>query len=242
MSPSTDLTARETEIIRILRIMGQATSGFVVLGGYAVSALGQHRFSVDCDLATDVKHVQVLDATLNRDGYARIKSRPRLPEGVATREYVKRVGEEPSTVELFVNRVVSRATQGTWTYGFIRENSVEALVVGVTDSTPSHVVGRDLLVAMKLHAGRRQDLGDIVVLSRGVDWETVSKLAACGSKEKLTEQLESAINEISSLKFTSDLKSTFAMRGNMESLISTASRGLEKLKTLIARQNFSSVC
>ncbi len=239
MSPSTDLTARETEIIRILRIMGQATNGFVVIGGYAVSALGQHRFSVDCDLATDEEHVQVLDATLNRDGYGRKKIRPRLPEGVATQEYVKRVGEEPSTVELFVNRVVSRATQGAWTYRFMRENSVEALVVGVTDSTPSRVVGRDLLVAMKLHAGRRQDLGDIVVLSRGVEWETVAKLAACGSKEKLTERVKSATSEISSPKFVSDLKSTFAMRGDMGNLIETASRGLEKLKTLIARQNFS---
>ena len=228
-------------MIRILRIMGQATNGFVVIGGYAVTALGQHRFSVDCDLATDEEHVQVLDMTLNRDGYARKKRRSRLPEGAATREYVKRVGEEPSTVELFIDRVVSRATQGAWTYGFVRENSVEALVVGVTDSTPSRVVGRDLLIAMKLHAGRRQDLGDVVVLSRGVDWETVAKLAACGSKEKLTERLESATSEISSPKFASDLKSTFAMRGDMGNQIATASRGLEKLKTLIALQNFSNV-
>ncbi len=241
MSPSTDLTARETEIIRILRIMGQATNGFVVIGGYAVSALGQHRFSVDCDLATDEEHVQVLDATLKRDGYARKKSRPRLPEGVATWEYAKRVGKEPSTVELFINRVVSRATRGTWTYDFIRKNSVEALVVRVTDSTASRVVGRELLVAMKLHAGRRQDLGDIVVLSRGVDWETVAKLAACGSKEKLTERLESATSEISSTKFASDLKSIFTMRGDTANLIETASRGLHRLKTLITRQNFSRV-
>ncbi len=190
MSPSTDLTARETEIIRILRVMSQATHGFVVIGGYAVSALGQHRFSVDCDLATDDEHVKVLDASLNRDGYGRKRSRLGLPAGVATREYAKRVGEEPSTVEIFVNRVVNRATQGTWTYGFMRENSIEALVVGVTDSTPSRVVGRDLLVAMKLHAGRRQDLWDIVVLSRGVDWETLAEFAACGSKEKLTQRLE----------------------------------------------------
>ncbi len=220
--------------------MSQATNGFVVIGGYAVSALGQHRFSVDCDLATDEEHVRVLDATLKRDGYARRKSRPRL-RGVATREYAKRVGSEPSTVELFVNRVVSRATRGTWTYDFIRESSVEALVVGVTDSTASRVVGRELLVAMKLHAGRRQDLGDVVVLSRGVDWETVAKLAACGSKEKLTERLESATSEISSPKFASDLKSTFTMRGDTANLIETASRGLHRLKTLIARQNFSSV-
>ncbi len=241
MSPSTNLTAREEEIIRILRIMSQATNGFVVIGGYAVSAHGQHRFSVDCDLATDEAHVRVLDATLAQDGYAAKKTRPRLPEGVATREYLKRVGKEPSTVELFINRVVSRATQGTWTYEFIRENSMEALVVGVTDSTLSRVVGRDLLVAMKLHAGRRQDLGDVTVLSRGVDWENVAKVAACGSKEKLAEQLESATSEISSPKFLSDLKSTFAMRGDLESLIETASRGLRKLKTLIAHQKFGSV-
>ena len=57
MSQSGYLTSRETEVIRILRILGEATDGFVVVGGYAVNALGQHRFSVDCDLATDRDNV-----------------------------------------------------------------------------------------------------------------------------------------------------------------------------------------
>ena len=57
-SPTTDLTAREAEIIRILRELGQLRDRFVVIGGYAVSAHGPHRFSVDCDLVTKAVKVR----------------------------------------------------------------------------------------------------------------------------------------------------------------------------------------
>ncbi len=239
MFHSTDLTARETEIIRILRVLGEATSGFVVIGGYAVSALGQHRFSVDCDLATHEDYISVLDKALNRDGYNWKKNVRRLPPGVVTREYVKPIGKASVSVELLVNTVVSRGTLGTWTYRFIRENSVEAIVVGVTDSTLSRVAGRNLLAAMKLHAGRTQDIGDVVVLSQEIDWETVAKFAACGSKGEVARRIELAASEISSQKFASDFKSAFAMRGDVTSLIERAKRGLDELKTLIGEQKFN---
>lgn len=235
MSPTTDLTARETEIIRILRVLSQATNGFVLIGGYAVNAYSQHRFSVDCDLATDKDNIPIIDATLREDGYTLRKSPARPSQGVIMKDYRKLVGGEPASVELFVNTVVSRTTRGTWTYKFIRENSTETMVVGVTDSTPSRVVERNLLVAMKLHAGRTQDFGDVVILSEGVDWKDVARCAACGLKEKLVGQIESAIREISSPKFVSDLKSTFAMRGDSTSLIKQANIGLRSLRTLVAK-------
>jgi hypothetical protein len=230
------LTARETEIIRILRILSEATDGFVVIGGYAVNAHGQHRFSLDCDLATNRDNTPVIDTTLLGEGYELSKDRP--PLGVTTREYRKLVGGEEVSVELFVNTVVSRATRGTWTYEFIRENSVDAIVVGATDSTPSRVAQRNLLIAMKLHAGRTQDFGDVVILSEKVDWKTVARCAACGSREQLIEQIDSAIRQISSAGFVSDLKSTFAMRSDPTFLIKRTNIGLQTLRTLVADQKF----
>ncbi len=208
------LTARETEIIRILRVLSEATDGFVVIGGYAVNAHGQHRFSIDCDLATIRNNIPVIDATVLGEGYALWKGRFRPPIGVTMREYRKSVAGLPVSVELLVNTVVSRQTSGRWTYKFIRENSVEAIVVGATDSTPSRVAQRNLLVAMKLHSGRTQDIADSVILSERVDWKEVARCAACGSKEKLMEQVDSAIGEISSSKFVSNMKSLFAMRSD----------------------------
>ncbi len=165
MSQSGYITARETEIIRILRVLSEATDGFVVIGGYAVNALGQHRFSVDCNLATDRDNVPVIDATLLGEGYTLARSEVRPPIGVTIREYHKSVGGERASVELLVDTVVNTTTRGIWTYGFIQSNSVEAIVKGATDSTPARVARKNLLVAMKLHAGKTQDSEDVVMLS-----------------------------------------------------------------------------
>jgi hypothetical protein len=100
------------------------------------------------------------------------------------------------------------------------------------------VAQRNLLVAMKLHAGRAEDLGDVVMLSEKVDWKSVARYAASGSKEQLVEQIESAIREISSAKFASGLKSSFALRTDPSFLIKRAVPGLSTLRTLVAQEKF----
>jgi hypothetical protein len=238
LSQSGYRAALETEVLRILRILNEATDGFVVIGGYAVNAHGQHRFSVDCELATNRDNVPLTDATLLREGYELRRSEVRPPIGVTIREYAKSVGGETALVELFVDTVVNTTTRGIWTYKFIQENSVEAIVVGATDSTPSRVAQRNLLVAMKLHAGETQDIEDIVMLSERVDWKTVARCTASGSKQQLIEQIDYAIGEISSAKFASELKSTFAMRSDPTPLLKRANLGLQSLRTLVAEQKF----
>src|SRR5713226_10262675 len=100
MSQSGYLTSRESEIIRILRVLSEATEGFVVIGGYAVNAYGQHRFSIDCELATNRDNVPVIDATLLREGWELKRSEVRPPIGVTIREYAKPIGGETTSVML----------------------------------------------------------------------------------------------------------------------------------------------
>jgi len=238
MSQSGYVTARETEIIRILRVLSEATDSFVVVGGYAVNAHGQHRFSVGCNLATDRDNVPVIDATLLGEGYTLARSEVRPPIGVTIREYHKSVGGERASVELLVDTVVNTTTRGIWTYGFIQSNSVEAIVKGATDSTPARVARKNLLVAMKLHAGKTQDSEDVVMLSEGTDWKTVAKCAASGSKEQLIRQIDYAIGEISSPRFASDLKSTFAIRSDATPLTKRAIFGLNTLRMLLVAEKF----
>ena len=238
MSQSGYLTSRETEIIRIIRILTEATEGFVVIGGYAVNAYGQHRFSVDCELATRRDDVPVIDATLLREGYELRRSEVRPPIGVTIREYAKSVGGETASIALLVDTVVNTTTRGIWTYKFTQENSAEAIVMGATDSAPSRVANRNLLVAMKLHAGETQDFEDIVMLSEKADWKAVAKCAACGSKQQLIDQIDYAIGEISSPKFATELKSTFAMRSDPAFLIKRAVLGLNTLRALLAQEKF----
>src|SRR5207248_10927163 len=175
MSQSGYLTSRETEIIRILRVLSEATDGFVVIGGYAVNAFGQHRFSVNCDLATNRDNVPVIDAILLGEGYELRRKEALPPIGVTIREYSKSVGGEAVSVELFVDTVVSTTTRGIWTYAFIHDNFVEEIVAEATDSTPSRVTERNLLAAMKLHNARSESVDDVVTFAERVAWTTVSK-------------------------------------------------------------------
>ena len=238
MSQSAALGEREAEIIRILRVLTEEADGFVLIGGYAVSAYGHHRFSIDCDIATNRNNTPAIDTVLLREGYELWKGGPRPPLGVAMRVYRKPIAGQPVSVDLFVNTVVSRSTRGTWTYKFIRENSVEAIVVGTTDSTPSRVADRNLLMALKLHEGRTQDLEDLVVLSEKADWKMVARYAASGSKEQLVAQIDSAIKEVSTSKFVADLRSSFAIRTDPTSLIKGTSFGLQTLRTLVGKEKF----
>jgi hypothetical protein len=238
LSQSGYLAALETEVLRILRILNEATDGFVVIGGYAVNAHGQHRFSVDCELATNRDNVPAIDATLLGEGYELKRSEVRPPIGVTIREYAKSIGGETASVMLFVDTVVNTTTRGIWTYKFIRENSVEAIVVGATGSTPSRVAQRNLLVAMKLHAGETQDFEDVVMLSERVDWKMVARCAASGARQQLLAQIDYAIGEISSAKFASELKSIFALKGDPTPLLKRANLGLQSLGTLVSEQKF----
>ncbi len=71
MSHAADLTAREAEIICILRALGPHVGKFVVVGGYAVNALTSHRFSVDCDMVVAEKDVKLFDDLLKKEGYTK---------------------------------------------------------------------------------------------------------------------------------------------------------------------------
>jgi len=42
--------ARENEILRIIKSFVKSKLEFILVGGYAVSALARQRFSVDCDV------------------------------------------------------------------------------------------------------------------------------------------------------------------------------------------------
>ncbi len=98
----------------MIRVLGEETDGFVVIGGYAVNALGQHRFSVDLDLATDQKYLPVLETILRREGYSRHKrAGARILRRAITREYTKPFGNYRASVELYVNNLVCRQTGGT---------------------------------------------------------------------------------------------------------------------------------
>lgn len=231
MSQAIDLTARETEVIRILRVLHSHSEKLVVIGGYAVSALASHRFSVDCDLVISEKDLESFEKVLKEEGYKKAKATNLLKgiHGAKTAKYVKIIGGRRVAVDLYANSVLSRDTGGEWSYNQVFENSLETNVVGVVDSTMARVPKRELLIAMKLHAARDTDLRDVVMLGEEADWNAVAILANTGTRSKLIAQLDSAIKKIGSKEFPSSLKAEFGLRTD---ITPQTNETLEHLKTV----------
>ena len=50
-----EFVKRENEIVHTLKSLAEEKLDFVVVGDYAVSGLGKHRFSADCDVVVPKK-------------------------------------------------------------------------------------------------------------------------------------------------------------------------------------------
>lgn len=227
-----DLESRETEIIRMLSLLPK---GFVVIGGYAVSALSIHRFSVDCDIVISRKDAKEFADSVRKEGYKKGKSTKGFDETYQSEVeiYMKSVGGARVSMDLFINGVTSRKTKASWSYEYIRDNLTDAIVSGPRNSAGIAVPAKELLMAMKIHSGRDVDMRDIVMLSEGVDWNVVLRHATRGEKGVLVKQLTDMIGRMDEKQFAQSLRATFGLRRGIEPLISECSKNLSKLRAKI---------
>lgn len=89
--------------------------------------------------------------------------------------YEKDVQGSRVSLDLFINGVNSRRTKASWSYGYIKDNSTNAMVSGARNSAEVAVPTKELLMTLKIHSGRDVDVRDLVMLSEGVDWNAVLK-------------------------------------------------------------------
>ncbi len=207
---------------------------FVLIGGYAVSALSSHRFSVDSDVVIARKTSNQFRSLLKTEGYIRRRSAKVGKEYVGSIEmYVKTVKAGKISVDLFLSSITARETGASWSYEHIRKNSVEAVVTGIRNSANVTVPTKELLIAMKIHSGRDADIRDIVMLCENADWNSVAKHAARGDIKILLNQVTKILDKIESEEFLSSLRATFELRQNIKPLISACKRGLSNLKEVV---------
>lgn len=230
MSQAVDLLAREAEVIRILKVLSSESNNFAVIGGYAINALTSHRFSVDCDIVVDSEGMKEIAAILDKEGYKASKIEKQPIYGVKMKRFVKPAGFSKVSVEVFPRQVSCRQTNGTWSFEQIMENSARRTSVGLTDSAEAMVPKKELIMAMKIHAGRDTDLRDVTMLSERADWESVKNFASCGDRGKFKKQIISAIEIINKPQFISSLKAEFGLRSDVGPLIKRTMEGLKKVR------------
>jgi hypothetical protein len=225
------LVERENEILRTIRRLKKENLDFIVVGGYAVSALARHRFSVDCDLVVPRDRKMEFEEVLKRDGFAKHvqKAGFDVAYGGEFISYVKKLDELPVTVDILVGSLVCRATDASWSFDYIKKSSVIAAIPGYGVSVECCIPERELLIAFKLHSGRRADVRDFVLLREGMDRGKVLKHLKRGDMQKLNGQIAGVLKALEDKNLVDSLKGVFTIEAAVVKLIDNAREDLQNI-------------
>ena len=230
-SDEMDLVARENEILRLLNIVSKSGIDFIVVGGYAVSAHAKHRFSVDCDLVAKASDLRSLGVLLEKEGFDKRKENDEFDEIYGGRfiRYVKKINELPVSIDLLINSLVCRQTGGSWSYDYVSANSVDAYVPGIQESVRAKIPTKELLMAFKLHSGRRPDVRDVVMLGEEADWKAVLDHMNRGSPKELKSNLKRFIESLEDKRLIDSLKGEFTLHGDVGPRIRRSTEQVQKI-------------
>jgi len=204
---------------------------FILVGGYAVSSLTTHRFSVDCDLVVSKspKSLRAIKALLKQEGYTSLTKRKDFDAvyGGEFENYIKKINKLHVSVDLMINALVSRDTNASWSYEYIKKHSIKAGIGAVTCNVPE----KELLVAMKIHAGRKADIRDVIMLREGCDPDKTLEHLKRGDIELLKAKLDAILKAFDDEKLIDSLKGAFRLKQSVEKDIGAAKKFMEKIMT-----------
>jgi len=227
---------REREALAILD-RWPAGMQAVLVGGYAVSAYALPRFSVDLDLVADRDQGERVEEWLKSEDFRlgkRWKSGAR--ESAAA---VSRWNRAEVTVDVLSGAVRDReAAVDVPAEWVMRAPQARRLVLQAASTTGAHPVCRpEALFALKLQAGRVQDLSDLLVLQGvPVDVEEVRALFSslwCPSLSRKLEKVRGALGseklfrdacsrrELGSPDLPANRREWKALRGRVDAAIPT---------------------
>nr|MDO8079275.1 hypothetical protein [Candidatus Freyarchaeota archaeon] len=224
---------RENEILRMIESFSDAALEFIVVGGYAVSGLARHRFSVDLDVVIQRKNLDAFLRILKEKGFEKYVQRTGFDEvyGGEFVSCVKKINDLPVTVDLLVESLVCRTTKASWSFDYIKRYLVIADVAGVAISVKCRIPENELLIAFKIHSGRRTDVRDFVLLAQDADIEKIIKHIKRGDLGQLRIQVRSMIEMLKDKRLVDSLKGVFSISYDVSEQIENAQKILEEINT-----------
>lgn len=222
---------RENEIIKTLKSMVEAGLEFIVVGGYAVSALARHRFSVDCDIVISKERLRNIQGLLKREGFEKHVEWSGFDEtyGGEFVSYTKETNGFPITVDILVGSLVCRATGASWSFDYIKKHSIEANIFGLNASVSCRIPQKELLIAFKVHSGRRADVRDVVMLRENADMEKVLNHVGRGNIEALKGQIKKIITSLEDKHLVDSLKGVFTLTVNVKKQIENTQKDIDNI-------------
>lgn len=222
---------RENEILKTIKRLSESRLDFTVVGGYAVSALARHRFSVDCDMVISKNSLGRFGQILVGEGFEKHVERTGFDETYAGEffSYKKEVAGFPVTVDLLVNSLVCRATEASWSHDYIKRYSVDANIPSLEASVRCRIPEKELLIAFKIHSGRKADVRDIVMLGENADSDRVLSHLKRGNIEALKNQISKIIISLDDEDLVDSLKGVFTLTIDVRRQVENAKKFIESI-------------
>lgn len=206
MNAREKLLEREKEIIRLLNVFLDKNREFIVVGGYAISTF-KKRFSIDLDLIVKEKDLEEFEKILIKEKYSLSYDKEiELLYGEKFKRFAKKIKNLDVNVDLFINGLISRTTDATWSFDYIKKYSDERELDSLKFLTPE----RELLIAMKFHSGRLSDIRDVIALMP-CDEKKLKLHLFKGSAEKLKENIRRQKSLIEKPQFDDSFKGIFGV-------------------------------
>lgn len=191
------LELREKEILMTLEKLKELN--FVLIGGYAINAYTQPRFSVDCDIVVSNKEeANKIKQLLEQKGYKEKEINPDIPYSGEFLCLVKKINNYAIPFDILIGSVIDRDTKLKFPAEWIFKNSEIRTLVGKASPIKIRlrIANPEILIIMKLAASRKSDCRDIfMLLERDIDLEYIlSELKMYKLKNKLKRFKEYAVS------------------------------------------------
>lgn len=198
------LLEREQEVMKILHLFLDQESDFIVVGGYAVSTY-KKRFSIDLDVVIKEEALEKLEKLLVKEGYAlHYEKKISLLYGENFKRFMKKMNGLPVDIDFLINGLISRTTDATWGFDYIKKHSAKRKLTSAEFLTPE----KELLIAMKFHSGRLSDMRDIIALMP-CDKEKLRKHLFQGDIGKLKQSMKKQASFLNKPQFDDSFKGIF---------------------------------
>jgi hypothetical protein len=226
-----EFVKRENEILSTLNKLVEEELDFVVVGGYAVSGLGKHRFSVDCDVVISKSELCETEELLQRCGFERNVEKTGFDETYAGEflSYKKKVGALPVTFDLLVASLVCRTTNAAWSFDYIKKYSAQATIAGIETVASCRIPEKELMIAFKIHSARKTDVRDIIKMIENANLDKVLNHLKRGKTELLKTHVSNIMEMLNDVKLIDSLKGVFRLTVDVKKQIEDTQKNIESL-------------
>ena len=189
--------------------------GSVIIGGYSILGYGTLRYSTDLDLVIPKEAAETTKEWFRFKGFSLEKTARPNPQNYDG-GYL-RYSKEEVTVDLLIGSVRDRDARVDIPEKWITKQPTMYKINGLNSQTTIQVplVRLEALWALKLQAGRSQDISDLFSVSNRKFYETevieIFRELKCSS---LVEKLESTKRKLRDPKTYSDIRSALHLKDN----------------------------